>query len=54
MDQALHLGNRLVMMHNGRVVRDVGPERKAQLTVQRVLDEFAKVGMDVEDRTLLS
>jgi putative ABC transport system ATP-binding protein len=54
MDQALNLGNRLVMMHDGQIVRDVTPERKAQLTVQRVLEEFNKFGMGIADRTLLS
>lgn len=43
MKQALDLGNRLIMMDKGRIILDVQPERKAQLTVEQLLKEFEHV-----------
>lgn len=55
MEQALMLGNRLIMMHEGRIVFDAEGERKAGLTVQGLLDEFAKIkGATFDDRALLT
>lgn len=54
MDQALALGNRLIMMHEGQIVLDVDPERKASMAAADLLAEFAKVkGATLSDRTLL-
>ncbi len=54
MTQAIEMGNRLIMMHDGEIVLDIPRERKAQLTPQHLLDEFAKIkGATLSDRTLL-
>ncbi len=55
MEQALQLGNRLVMMHEGRIVFSADAEAKKTLTVPRLLEEFGKVkGASFDDATLLS
>jgi putative ABC transport system ATP-binding protein len=40
MHDAIAYGNRLIMMHEGRVVVDVSGEEKKQLTIQQLLDLF--------------
>ena len=53
MDQALRLGNRLVMMHEGRIVLDLDSEQKARMTVKGLLAEFEKVkGAELDDSLL--
>jgi putative ABC transport system ATP-binding protein len=42
MQQALDLGDRLLMLHEGRIVLDHAGAEKAGLTVQVLLDEFAR------------
>ncbi|MBC9954171.1 ABC transporter ATP-binding protein [Leucobacter sp. cx-42] len=55
MEQALALGNRLIMMHEGRIVFSADPERKKTLTVAGLLEEFSKIkGAQLDDRALLS
>ena len=55
MEQALQLGNRLIMMHEGRIVVEADAERKKQLTVASLLEEFSKVkGAQLDDRALLT
>ncbi|MEB4615080.1 ABC transporter ATP-binding protein [Leucobacter sp. M11] len=54
MEQALALGNRLIMMHEGRIVVEADAERKRSLTVPDLLAEFAKIkGAQFDDRALL-
>lgn len=54
MHQALSLGNRLVMMHRGRIIFDVRGEEKARLTVEALLDKFqSQADAEVSDRMLL-
>ena len=54
MAQALEVGNRLIMMHEGRIILDVSPEEKKGMTPQDLLDEFGKIkGGQLSDRTLL-
>lgn len=56
LEHALRIGDRTIMMHEGRIVLDVsGPER-AEMTVQQLLDEFSRVrGEEVlDDRILLA
>ncbi len=54
MEQALKLGNRLVMMHEGRIILDVAGEQKQRMQVTDLMNEFAKTkGAVVDDRTLL-
>ncbi|WP_141503803.1 ABC transporter ATP-binding protein [Paenibacillus luteus] len=40
MEQAIRLGNRLIMMDKGRIILDVPEERKKDLTVVQLLGEF--------------
>lgn len=56
MRDAIRHGNRLVMMHEGRIIIDVRGEEKQKLTVEDLLDLFTKVsGKEfANDRTLLS
>lgn len=43
MRQALELGNRTIMMHQGRVIEDIDQARKRRLTVEDLLDRFAEL-----------
>lgn len=43
MQQALDLGNRLIMMDKGRIILDVPAEKKQGLTVEQLLEEFARI-----------
>ena len=55
MEQALALGNRLIMMHEGRIVFEATAAEKAKLTVPMLLAEFAKIkGATFDDRALLA
>lgn len=55
MEQALALGNRLVMMHEGRIVFEASAQRKKDLTVSDLLEEFSKIkGATFDDRALLN
>jgi putative tryptophan/tyrosine transport system ATP-binding protein len=40
MRHALALGNRLIMMHQGRIILDVGGEEKRRLGVEDLLEQF--------------
>lgn len=54
MEQALALGNRLIMMHEGRIVFEADAETKKTLTVAKLLEEFSKIkGAQFDDRALL-
>ena len=54
MEQALRLGNRLIMMHEGHIILDVRDEKKQSMTVPDLLGEFEKIkGAALDDRTLL-
>jgi putative ABC transport system ATP-binding protein len=52
MEQALRMGNRLLMMHEGEIVVQLGPEEKAAATQDDLLGLFAAKGQ-LTDRTLL-
>lgn len=56
MQNALDLGNRTLMMNQGRIIYDVQDEERAGLTVQDLLNRFrTKVGEELDnDRMLLS
>ena len=43
MEQAIRLGNRLIMMDKGRIILNIGPDRKQSLTVEQLLGEFEQV-----------
>ena len=56
MRDAIAHGNRLIMMHQGRIIIDVRGEEKAKLTVEDLLDMFSKAsGSEFSnDRAILS
>ena len=43
MEQALRLGNRLIMMHEGRILFELDAQQKAEATVTDLLAEFRKL-----------
>lgn len=43
MDQAIRLGNRLIMMDKGRIILNIDEERKKRLTVEQLLGEFEQI-----------
>lgn len=55
MNDAIRLGNRLIMMHEGRVIYDVAGDEKRALTVPDLLQKFEEVsgGELANDRMLL-
>lgn len=55
MEQAIKLGNRLIMMDKGRIILDVGEEEKRDLTVEKLLREFEKISGHgfADDRVVL-
>jgi putative ABC transport system ATP-binding protein len=56
MQQAIDLGNRLIMMDKGQIILEVDEEKKKQLTVKQLLFEFQQIrgAQLMSDRTLLS
>jgi len=56
MRDAIAYGNRLIMMHEGRIILDIKGEEKKNLTVEMLLEQFAKASGDEfsNDRALLS
>ena len=56
MNDAIRLGNRLIMMHEGHVIYDVAGNEKKSLTVADLLQKFEEVsgGELANDRMLLS
>lgn len=53
MHQALALGNRLIMMHEGRIIYELAGEQKARATVEDLLHQFEQI-KSVSDRSLLT
>ncbi|WP_127532428.1 ABC transporter ATP-binding protein [Paenibacillus kobensis] len=43
MEQAIKLGNRLIMMDKGRIILDVDAKQKKELTVEKLLGEFERI-----------
>lgn len=56
MRDAIAHGNRLIMMHEGRVIFDVSGEEKKKLTVEALIEKFSQTSGEEfsNDRTLLS
>jgi len=56
MKDAIAMGNRLIMMHAGRIVVDVSGERKKALTMHQLMELFEKAAGEElsNDRMLLS
>ncbi|MED1561809.1 ABC transporter ATP-binding protein [Alkalihalobacillus alcalophilus ATCC 27647 = CGMCC 1.3604] len=55
MQQALDLGNRLIMMDKGQIILDVNEEDKKALTIEKLLHEFQRIRGEqmVNDRAIL-
>lgn len=55
MRDAIAYGNRLIMMHEGRIILDIKGEEKKNLTVEMLLEQFARASGDefTNDRALL-
>ncbi|MCA1980588.1 MAG: ABC transporter ATP-binding protein, partial [Calditerrivibrio sp.] len=54
MRQALSLGNRTIMMHEGEIILDISSPERDQLEVKDLLEMFARVrGEDIVDDKLL-
>jgi putative ABC transport system ATP-binding protein len=43
MQQALDVGNRTIMMHQGRIIDDIPAQEKGRLTVDDLLGKFAEL-----------
>ena len=56
MRDAIRYGNRLIMMHEGRIILDISGEEKEHLTVEMLMDAFARTSGEAfaNDRILLS
>ncbi|MCD8171324.1 MAG: ABC transporter ATP-binding protein [Clostridiales bacterium] len=56
MKDAIQIGNRLIMMHDGRIIYDVSGEEKKNLTVDDLLKKFAEAsgGEFANDRMMLA
>lgn len=56
MKDAIHIGNRLIMMHEGRIIYDVAGEEKKRLSVEDLLHKFeeASGGAFANDRMMLA
>ena len=54
MEQAIQLGNRLIMMHDGQIILELDGEEKKNATVSSLLAEFDKIGGELSDRSLLA
>lgn len=53
MRDALRLGNRLIMMNDGKIIADYNAEQKKELTIGMLLRKFEEVTDDVSDRMML-
>ncbi len=56
MQQAIELGNRLIMMDKGQIILSFNEEEKQKLTVEKLLTEFQRIKGEkmASDRALLS
>lgn len=56
MQNAIDYGNRLIMMHSGKIIMDIAGEEKKQLTVKTLLEKFEQISGSefANDRALLS
>ncbi len=56
MQNAIDYGNRLIMMHDGRIIFDIAGEEKKKLTVEALLQKFEEISGSefANDRALLS
>lgn len=43
MQHALAMGTRILMMHNGRIIEDIGDDEKKHLTIEDLLNKFENI-----------
>ena len=43
MQHALAIGTRIIMMHNGRIVENIGGDDKKQLTIEDLFAKFENI-----------
>ncbi|MFA9398642.1 MAG: ABC transporter ATP-binding protein [Clostridiaceae bacterium] len=53
---AIKMGNRLIMMHQGKIIFDISGEEKKKLTIEKLLQKFENIKDDdlLSDRALFS
>ena len=54
LSQAISMGNRLIMLHHGRIVLDIGGDNKRKLTREKLLKCFDKIQSESESDDVLS
>ena len=56
MKQALECGNRLIMMHEGKIIIDVDGNEKSNLTTEKLMELFGRANLmdEISDRSLLT
>ena len=56
MKDAIQMGNRLVMMHDGRIIYDIAGEEKKNLQVEDLLKKFEEASGEefANDRMMLA
>lgn len=56
LEDAIRMGNRLLMMHHGKIVLDIRGKEKASMTIERLLKKFEEVQGEkfAEDRIMLA
>ncbi|MCR4429920.1 MAG: ABC transporter ATP-binding protein [Tepidanaerobacteraceae bacterium] len=56
LEHAIKMGNRLIMMHKGRIVLDIRGEEKTSITIPRLLNKFEQLQGEkfAEDRVMLA
>ena len=56
MKHALECGNRLLMMHQGKIIIDVKGKEKKNLTTEKLMEMFSKANAlgELSDRSLLT
>ena len=56
LEHAIKMGNRLIMMHMGKIVMDIKGEEKATMTIPRLLNKFEQTQGErfVDDRVMLA
>ena len=56
MQQALDLGNRLIMMDKGQIILEIEADEKKKLTIPKLMDEFQRIRGEklTSDKALLS
>lgn len=56
LSHAIEFGNRLLMMHRGEIILDIGKKEKSKLTKNDLIEEFSKITFkeELSDRTMFA